>query len=80
MTAVSGPHAPAPGVTRCDMGGENLPKDIGYYLVTDPAAGWEGDLGASCPGHCGREAVAFTASQPRNALGMEMSVEQTQVA
>ncbi|MFI6129471.1 hypothetical protein [Micromonospora sp. NPDC051141] len=58
VRVVSGPHEPSPTVRHCDVGGEALPGDARWWLVTAPDRGWEAHHGASCATHIGKADAA----------------------
>lgn len=58
-SVISGPHAPSTTVRRCDVGGEMLPGDSGWWLVRASGRGWASDTGAACAAHAGRPVAAM---------------------
>lgn len=61
----TGPHPPIPTVRYCDIGGERLRPDAGWWLVTEAGRSWLADRGAACAEHGGREPVVYAPPPPR---------------
>lgn len=65
MTIVSGPNAPISTVRTCDVGGEPLPADFGWWLVSASGRSWTGGVGAACAVHCRQPEVPMPARAHR---------------
>lgn len=79
FTIVSGPHPPTRTVRVCDLGGENLPDDAGWWLVQASGAGWRADRGAGCAEHTGQAPVPMPVREraPRGtAAALEVAAER----
>jgi hypothetical protein len=48
-----------PTVRHCDVGGEQLDRDAGWWLVADVGRGWVASRGAACGRHAGQAPVVY---------------------
>jgi hypothetical protein len=65
-----------PTVRYCDVGGEQLDRNAGWWLVVDVGRGWVAARGAACGRHAGQAPVAYTlASRPTDRYGAAVEAQ-----
>jgi hypothetical protein len=71
-----GPYPPMPTVRYCDVGGEQLERDAGWWLVADVGRGWVADRGAACGRHIGQTPVVYPlARRPADRYGAAVQAQ-----
>lgn len=75
---VGGPYPPTPTVRYCDIGGERLDRDTGWWLVADAGrCGWVASRGAACGTHAGQVPVVYPpAGQTADQYGRAVEAAQ----